>query len=307
MPPRIHTIDLQFRGIAEAVAAFVVETRDGPVMIETGPGSTIAALERGLRGIGISPAEIRHAFVTHIHLDHAGAAWWMAAHGATIHVHEFGAPHLADPSRLIASAKRIYRERMVPLWGDIRPIDPARLRPLRDGDVVRVGTTHFSALETPGHARHHHAIMADDGTERVVFTGDAAACFVRECPTFISLPTPPPEFDEAAWLSALGRLRQCGAGSLIATHFGRIDRVAEHLARVEHAVRDHVAIVRIEHECGRSEQAIAARYGDWFFAQATRAGVPRDKADFFVKESLVDMNVAGILRYLRQRDGGQTA
>jgi len=289
------------------VAAFVVETRDGPVLIETGPGSTIPALELGLRGIGLTPADIRLAFVTHIHLDHAGAAWWMAAHGAMIHVHEFGAPHLTDPSRLIASATRIYRERMTPLWGDIRPIDPARLRPLSDGDVVRVGTTDFSALETPGHARHHHAIIADDGTERVVFTGDAAACFVRECPTFISLPTPPPEFDEAAWLSSIDRLRMCGAGALIATHFGRIDHVMAHLARVERTVRDHVAIVRTEHERGRSEQAIADGYRELFFDQATRAGVPRAKAEFFVKESLVDMNVAGILRYLRQRNGGQTA
>src|SRR5262245_25291816 len=118
----IHTIDLHYLGIPQAIASFVILDRSGAVLIETGPASTLEHLTAGLAGLGLQLSDVRHVLVTHIHLDHAGAAGHLARHGAAIHVHEFGAKHLIDPTKLIDSATRIYGDQMERLWGSIIPV-----------------------------------------------------------------------------------------------------------------------------------------------------------------------------------------
>ena len=158
---RLHTIDLHYLGIPQAIAAFVMMGSDGPVLIETGPASTLNNLADGLASLNLGLADIRHALVTHIHLDHAGAAGHLARNGTRIYVHEFGAKHLIDPSRLIESATRIYADQMDRLWGSIVPVPEKLVTPVHDGDVIAIGDLRFTALETPGHARHHHAFAVD--------------------------------------------------------------------------------------------------------------------------------------------------
>ena len=137
--PVIHTIDLHYLGIPKAIAAYVVIGPDGPVLVEAGPSSTLTHLVDGLAALSLKPGDIRHALVTHIHLDHAGAAGHLARNGTRIWVHEFGAPHLVDPSKLIASATRIYGSQMDRLWGPIVPVPPELISPVRDGDLIEVG------------------------------------------------------------------------------------------------------------------------------------------------------------------------
>ena len=122
----IHTLDLHFQRQPNTIASFLVIGPSGPVLVETGPMSTLATLREQLASLGYRPADIRHVLVTHIHLDHAGAAGWWAQQGATVYVHPFGAPHLVDPSKLIASATRIYQDELETLWGEIVPAEPFR-------------------------------------------------------------------------------------------------------------------------------------------------------------------------------------
>src|SRR5512141_3435889 len=124
---RIVTIDLDFQDKTQAIASYLIRHNDGAVLIESGPGSTLPSLEVGLAKEGLSPRDITHVLLTHIHLDHAGAAGWLAKQGAQIYVHPVGAPHMLNPEKLIASASRIYGDRMQELWGDFLPVPQDKL------------------------------------------------------------------------------------------------------------------------------------------------------------------------------------
>ncbi len=305
--PRLHLIDLEYLGQPGCIAAHVIETDEGLILVESGPGSTVDVLQRGLADLGRSLADVRHLLVTHIHFDHAGAAGHVAEAGATVHVHEFGAKHLVDPSRLLASATRIYGDDMDRLWGELRPIPAARVSPTRDGDVVELGGVRLRAIETPGHARHHHAFATELHGERICFTGDAAGALCLDAPTFVSLPAPPPEFDPEAWLDSIERLRAERFDAIFPTHFGRMDDVDAHLARVAEAVRAHADRVKAWLDEGRDEATIRDAYGTWFLEQADAHGLPEPKRAFYAKGSVVDMNVTGILRYWRKRTEAEAA
>ena len=221
-------IDLQFQGEPNVIAAWLLAGDDGPALIETGPSSTLPALRAGVAATGHRLADLTDVVVTHIHLDHSGAMTHIAAEapGARIHVHPVGLPHLVDPSRLWASAARIYGDRMVPLWGDAGPVPAERVRPVGDGDVLRIADRAFRAIHTPGHAGHHLALHDTD--QRLVFTGDAAG--VRVPGTgYVCPPVPPPELDIAVWDETIARMAGLGARRLCLTHFGVVTDPAAHL------------------------------------------------------------------------------
>jgi glyoxylase-like metal-dependent hydrolase (beta-lactamase superfamily II) len=302
----IHTLDLNYLGIPQALASFVVFDRArgiGPVLVETGPGSTLPRLIERLAGIGLAPGDIHHAIVTHIHLDHAGAAGELAQRfGTHIHVHEFGVKHLLDPTKLIDSATRIYREQMDRLWGRVLPVPSSQIHAVRDSDVIDLAGVRLRAIETPGHARHHHAFALEIDGERVCFAGDAAGFNAHAVsPTFISVPTPPPEFDLGAWLTSIERLRAEKFDALYLTHFGRIDAVDDYLTRLKAILPQHVEFIQRRAEANVDREAILREYVEWNRADASTHGI--SKADFarYVSRNLLTMNVDGILRYLSKR------
>lgn len=300
MTPELHTIDLNYLGTPQAIASYVLLGPEGPVMIETGPGRTVGALEAGLAGIGLKPSDVKHTLITHLHFDHAGASGWMASHGSHVYVHEVGYKHLIDPSKLIASAKRIYQDRMDELWGELLPIPEAQLTAVNDGDVLSVGGLQIHALDTPGHAWHHHAYAVETTSGTICFTGDAAATFIPET-RFISLPTPPPEFDLDAWLATIDRLEAANFSALYPTHFGAVGNPAAHLARVRALIREHAGLVRRAMDEGCNDDEINRRYREWFIREAQEAGTPAEKIGFFVTDTMADMNVMGLLRYWKKQ------
>jgi len=303
--PAIHTLDLQYLGIPQALAAFVVfdEKRAlGPVLIETGPASTMSPLVEGLSRLGLAMGDIQHALVTHIHLDHAGAAGQLARAGAHLHVHEFGARHLADPSKLIDSARRIYGDQMERLWGTPLPVPAAQVHPIRDNDVIEVAGLQFRAIETPGHARHHHAFALEIDGERVCFAGDASgfnAPAVSE--SFVSVPTPPPEFDLEAWLSSIDRLRRENFDALYLTHFGRVNNVERHLSRLAEIIPQHAEFVRIRLDREMARDMILREYIDWNRTESSGHGMNEQDFARYVSRNLLTMNVDGMLRYWRKK------
>ncbi len=169
--------------------------------VETGPGSTLKNLLARLADYGYGPTDIDHVLVTHIHLDHAGAAGWWAQQGAQVYVHHVGAKHLIYPTKLLASAQRIYGDQLDSLWGETLPAPETQVTALYDGDQVEVGGLSITALDTPGHASHHHVYQLED----IAFTGDAAGIQIPG-PYFVDLPAPPPEFNLELWQHTIERL-----------------------------------------------------------------------------------------------------
>lgn len=266
--PRIHTLDLRWQNQPQLIAAYLIECGKELALIETGPGSTLPALLDGIRAVGCSPDAVKHVFVTHIHLDHAGAAGWWAQQGATVFAHPKAVPHLVDPSKLMDSAKRIYADRMDSLWGDMLPAPSDRVVTLTDGQSVKVGPVTFTAIDTPGHARHHHAYAC----EGVCFTGDVAGMKLPHC-DYLSVTAAPPQFDPVAYGDSLHRLHEAGFSKLCLTHFGEVADVSGHLSR--YAMR-----VEQVHECvenllseGLRGDALRTAYGEAERTVAREAGV----------------------------------
>jgi glyoxylase-like metal-dependent hydrolase (beta-lactamase superfamily II) len=218
----VELIDLQFAGVPLAIAAWLIDD----VIVDPGPESTIEHLLAGLGG-----RRPRAIALTHIHLDHAGATGALLARwpDCEVWVHERGASHLVSPERLLASAARVYGERLGPLYGGLRPVPAGAIRLVGEG--TRIGR--FEVLETPGHAVHHVTYLhAESGT---AFTGDVAGVRVAPC-SLVLAPTVAPEFDPDVWHDSIARLAQRAPTRLAVTHCGVFDDVEEHLAAAAESV-----------------------------------------------------------------------
>lgn len=212
-------IDTKMHGHDGITATFLLAAEQ-TALIETGPKSVVDNVLKGLEDAGVDVLD--WIIVTHIHLDHAGAAGTLARRfpHARIGVHGVGAPHLADPDKLWKSAARIYGKRMEKLWGGIDPISADRITVIEDGDKIDLGGRVLQAVETPGHAYHHHAYL-DDATG-ILFAGDALG--VRLPDVGIVRPaTPPPEFHMATAIASIEKIRRLDTSSLWLTHFGPHD------------------------------------------------------------------------------------
>lgn len=288
-------IDQQFLGIAGAIASYLYETRDGLLLIESGPSTSVPALRTALKQRGYSVADVKHILLTHIHFDHAGGAGWWAQQGAHLYVHHIGAPHLVDPSRLIRSAARIYGADMERLWGTITPAPRERVTALHDGDVVEIGDLTFDVWETPGHAGHHHAFALED----IIFCGDVAG--VRFL-SHLTCPTPPPEYQQALWHASIARIRAGDFSALYPTHFGRIDAVDAHLTQIEAIIDRWTSFVEARHASGMTRDAIVEAFIALNQAQATADGLTPAQWEDCMEAFPQAMSVDGILRYLQRRE-----
>jgi glyoxylase-like metal-dependent hydrolase (beta-lactamase superfamily II) len=294
----IEIIDLNFQGQPAIIASYVLRGPKGVAVIETGPASTYPALQAGLAGLGIELAQVSDILVTHIHLDHAGAAGWLARDsGATVHVHAVGAPHLVDPAKLLASARRIYGDALDMLWGETVPVPAAQVHALSDGDVVDAAGLRVQAVDTPGHAWHHMAYL----WEGRCFTGDVAAvCLPGQ--RHVRLPTPPPEIDLPAWRRSLARLRAQRPDQLLPTHFGpaAVDTLS-HLQAVEEQLDAIAGFVRQRWQAGQDSESIIAAYQSWVAQLAQADGA--DAGTVYRYEVIVpsEMCVQGLVRYWQKQ------
>jgi len=293
----IRTLDLNFQNVPQTIAAYLVIGPDGPVLVETGPGSTLAALQAELSRHGYEPADIHHVLVTHIHLDHAGAAGWWAQQGAQVYVHYFGARHLIDPSKLWASALRIYGDKMEMLWGEMLPAPAERVTAVHDNDIIRVAGLAFTALETPGHARHHHVWQLGD----VAFTGDAVGIRLPQNP-LVDVPAPPPEFDRETWLETLDRLQAAHFSALYPTHFGRLEDADHQIDSLRVLIDDAANFIHGHMQAGVPRDEMILLYQEWARQRARAVGLTDTQIHQYETANPLYMSVDGIMRYWRKME-----
>jgi glyoxylase-like metal-dependent hydrolase (beta-lactamase superfamily II) len=220
----LRVVDLHFGGREHAIGVYLVETDGGLALFDCGPSSTIAALEAGLAAEGLALDDVGHLLLSHIHLDHAGAAGTLvrANPGLTVWVSEIGAPHLLDPSRLERSARRLYGDLFDPLWGELAPVPEHNVR-IAAGDVLG-----WEAFPTPGHASHHVSYLRD-GT---LLAGDACGVRMPGAPYVLPV-SPPPDVDVEGWHATVAQIRRRAPDRLALIHFGIHDDVPTHLDRLE--------------------------------------------------------------------------
>ena len=220
-------VDLNFLGVPEIIATAILHSASGVALIDPGPSTTNDNLKRALERKGIPLRDVRQILLTHIHLDHAGGTGSLVRENPEIEVfvHERGAPHMVDPSKLMASAARLYGGEMNRLWGDFVPVPPDRIHLLKGGERITASGRELEVAYTPGHASHHVSFF--DMSTRVAFVGDTAG-IRRHGLGYIMPPTPPPDIDLEAWHASIDRILRWDPDTLFLTHFGPFHGVRPH-------------------------------------------------------------------------------
>jgi len=305
MPPILHrltnqvtAIDLQFQGRPEVIASYLFYDGTEAALIETGPTTTVETLLEGVQAARVPLEALRQLIVTHIHLDHAGAAGVLVKRfpWLRVHVHPVGAPHLADPSKLLASAARLYGDKLDSLWGPVVPVPTENIVAVNDGDQIKLPGTNLCAFDTPGHARHHHAYL--DSRSGLLFTGDVGGVRMPGV-RYVRPPTPPPELDLDAWVASIAKLRAVNATGLCPTHFGLFrGNLDWHWDDLERRLVDWGQIVRAEIANGANDDAVLQRMKTQIANEMQSQGVDASAYDVAVSYESI---VAGYIRYWKKK------
>jgi glyoxylase-like metal-dependent hydrolase (beta-lactamase superfamily II) len=297
---KIETIDLDFMGTEHVIASFLLLGDDSAALVETGPTTCLERLMGGLDDHGASPEDVRQVFLTHIHLDHAGASGHLAEllPNAIFYVHEVGHPHMVDPSKLLKSATRIYGERMEELWGEARPVQEDRLEVLEGDEELEAAGGVLTAHYTPGHAYHHLAYLEPESG--ALFAGDVAGIRLPG-QSYIRPPTPPPEIDLEAWVRSMGLMRQLSPRSLCPTHFGRFDDVERHLAELEQRLQDWILFVEERMDSGTGRDEIADELNTKGDAEMLAEGAGTEESEHYDLAGDYPTLVDGLMRYVSKR------
>jgi glyoxylase-like metal-dependent hydrolase (beta-lactamase superfamily II) len=224
-------VDLHFLGQPGVIATAILLSPSGVALIDPGPSTTLSNLERALAAKGISLQDVRQVLLTHIHLDHAGATGTLVRRNPEmqVFVHARGAPHMIDPSRLLASAARLYLGDMERLWGEFLPVPESQVRVLSGGETITAGSRELRVEHTPGHAVHHVSYFDPSG--RIAFVGDTAG-IRRFGHSYVMPPTPPPDIDLEMWRSSADRILAWDPDTIFLTHFGPVQGARPHFQQL---------------------------------------------------------------------------
>ena len=290
----LKIIDLNFF-MTETIASYVIETGEGPILIETGPETVFENLKSGLSDLGYSPSDVKHVFVTHIHLDHSGGAWRLAETGSTIYVHPVGAPHLIEPEKLMKSATRIYGEdNMKRLWGEVGGMDKDRVVAIEDGQSINIGGVEIRVVETAGHAGHHHCYLI----ENALFTGDTAGCLMAGGPMIPA--TPPPEIHLEKWNASIDKMKEISPDVLYLTHFGGYTDVGPMLDAAAEKIEEWSEWIGQRVSAGKSDKEVTEEFGAFFSEIFEREGVNEEVYKKYDLMAPYHMNAGGLIRYWKK-------
>jgi glyoxylase-like metal-dependent hydrolase (beta-lactamase superfamily II) len=292
-------VDLQFLNTPNVIASVVMQGSGGVAIIDPGPTSTLPVLVSHLDAAGVKLSDVSAVLLTHIHLDHAGATGTLvrAQPKIRVYVHEKGAPHLIDPSKLLASAARLYGGDMDRLWGDVLAVPAENVVALVGGERITAGERDLEVAYTPGHASHHVSYFsADTG---LALVGDTAG--VRVVRDGVNVPpTPPPDIDLDLWRASIARIAAWRPETLFLTHFGPHRPVTAHISDL---------LDELEHVASLGKASLAREGTDedreaWFadeIRRALRRRMPESDARAYEVAGRFDLNWRGLARYWRKR------
>ena len=264
----INILDLNFQGVEKAIGSFLIETEEGPVLIETGPYSC---------------------------LDHAGGAWALAKLGARIYLHPFGVAHMANPEKLWKSAKLIYGDQMEILWGKMEPIDQNALRPVDHGETIEIGDKSIKAWHTPGHANHHIAGQI----EKELFCGDVAGVRIGKGP--VVPPCPPPDINLEKWEESISLIKDLRPEKLYLTHFGNVLNINDHLDQLSHILTSWANWMKPRFDNNEAPKEVIPKFQKFTEQQLRTIGLGDMEINQYETANPSWMSVAGLMRYWKKK------
>ena len=300
LAPGLDYVDLQFLGKPEIIATAILQSAAGVALVDPGPSTTLDHLRSTLDAKGIAISDVRQLLLTHIHLDHAGGTGTLLKENPSIEVfvHERGAPHLIDPSKLLASAGRLYVGEMERLWGEVLPVPAASVKILRGGERLSAGGRELHVAYTPGHASHHVSFF--DPSSRVAFVGDVAG-IRRGSGNFVMPPTPPPDIDLEQWRESETRILAWDPDTLFLTHFGPFHGARVQFQELMDRLADWSRIVRrLLNDNALSEEDRQRVFVEEALRDLKRA-VGEEESLQYNRSGRLDYSWQGLSRYWRKR------
>ena len=296
---RITILDDNWMGRPKSIGTALLESDGHHAIVDPGPGSTLETLKQQLRAHGVSVSDLDAILLTHIHLDHAGATGALVRENprVAVYVHKLGAPHMIDPSKLLASAARLWPDNLQQLFGEAVPVPAESLRILEGGETIPLGSRKIGVAYTPGHASHHVSYFED--AEGVAFVGDTAGVKI-EGHSYVMPATPPPDIDLQIWDGSFAAILERKPKRLFLTHFGFSENPAAHLAQFRERLHRWMEMTeRILQSAPSDEAAMES-----FIAQA-RAEIaehlPPQDVDQYGATAGLNLSFLGLARHARKR------
>jgi len=295
----ITTLDDLWMGRPHAIATALLESGGHRAVIDPGPGSTLATLREQLETRGLGVGDLEAVLLTHIHLDHAGATGALVRENPrlAVYVHKNGAPHMIDPSKLLASAERLWPNDLQRLFGEALPVPAENLRILDGGETLTLGTRRVEVVYTPGHASHHVSYF--DQAERVAFVGDTAGVRIGGN-SYVMPATPPPDIDLGIWDKSFAAILERNPARLFLTHFGYSDNPSEHILLFRERLHRWAALTAEILRTAASDSAAMDSFMSATFAEISQY-LPAGEAERYAFSAGLNLSFLGLARYLRKR------
>ena len=289
-----------FLGENEIIGSYLLAGQNELAIIDPGPGSMVESLLESIREAGFDPQEVTHILITHVHLDHAGSAGTLVRQlpKAQVYTHKKGAPHLLDTTKVVASASRIYGERMKLLWGEIESTPQERLSIIEGGDILNIAGRRLEVHYTPGHAIHH--VVFFDVHSGELFAGDVAGVRLQDV-DYVRPPTPPPDLDLEAWSDSISLVKSLRPDVLYIGHFGAIKNIAEHFDRLREKLSSWGEFVLGAMRDGKEEAEIISMLIEHTKPELLRAARDPHAIERYEIATNYPMTVQGYMRYWRKK------
>ena len=295
----ITTIDDNWMGRARSIATALVESDSHRAIVDPGPGSTLDTLRKELRARGVSVSDLDAILLTHIHLDHAGATGALVRENPrlAVYVHKLGAPHMVDPSKLLASAARLWPNDLQQLFGEALPVPAENLRILEGGETITLGSREIEVAYTPGHASHHVSYF--ENREGVAFVGDTTGIRI-EGHSYVMPATPPPDIDLEIWDGSFAAILERKPKRLFLTHFGYSDNPAAHIAQFRERLHRWMEMTEKVLQSASSEEAAMESFMAKARAEISEHLPPQDVEQYAATAGL-NLSFLGLARHARKR------
>jgi glyoxylase-like metal-dependent hydrolase (beta-lactamase superfamily II) len=295
----ITTLDDLWMGRPRSIATALLESDGHRAIVDPGPGSTIAGLRQQLHAHGLSIMDLDAILLTHIHLDHAGATGALVRENPrlAVYVHKLGAPHMIDPSKLLASAARLWPNDLERLFGETLPVSAQNLHILEGGETITLGARKIEVVNTPGHASHHVSYF--ESLESVAFVGDTTGVRIEGHP-YVMPATPPPDIDLGIWDSSFAAILKRKPARLFLTHFGFSENPPDHIAQFRDRLHRWAAIAEKIIRTAKSDSAAMESFMSTMRGEISEH-LPAEEVEHYVFSAGLNLSFLGLARYLRKR------